>query len=105
METAIINTPMLNLETRVENRQRLTAMKKEIEKQLEDENNAIKNEMVALGLDELQVGEHKLVLSTRDGRSTLDKTELMSLGVSAEQIQKATKTGDPYLQLDVKKAK
>jgi hypothetical protein len=99
----LVNTPLLNLEARVENRQRLTAMKKEIEKQLDAETDAIKNELAAMGLDELEVGNRLVTLQIRD-RSTLDKTELISLGVTTDQIKRATKIST-YLQLDVRDKK
>lgn len=97
---ALENTPLLELQTRVENRQRLAAMKKEIEKQMETETDAIKNEMAVLGLDEMPVGDYDLTLQIRD-RSTLDKAELIALGVSTETIKKATKVST-YMQLDVR---
>jgi 2-hydroxychromene-2-carboxylate isomerase len=99
----LVNTPLLNLEARVENRQRLTAMKKEIEKQIDTETDAIKNELAAMGVDELEVGNRLVTLQIRD-RSTLDKTELISLGVTTDQIKRATKIST-YLQLDVRDKK
>lgn len=103
MEQVIENTPLPNLEARVENRQRLSLMKKEIEKQIEADTEAIKDELAALGLDETEVGDYKVTLSVRD-RATLDKTELISQGVTTEQIKRATKVST-YLQLDVRARK
>lgn len=85
-------------------RQRLAAMKDEIEQQLKDTNNDIKNEMIRLGIDEYVVGDQKLVLSVRPGRRTLDRAELIARGVPVATIEAATKAGDDFTQLDVRKA-
>jgi hypothetical protein len=96
----LTNIPTLALELRVENRQRLISMKKEIEKQIEVDTDAIKNELAALGVDDLDVGDYAVALQIRD-RSTLDKGELVALGVSADVIKRATKVST-YMQLDVR---
>lgn len=93
----------LTLEDRFALRQRLVAMKDEIDQQLKDENEAIKLDMLRLGVDEYPVGDEKFVLSVRNGRASLDKGELVALGVSTDTIARATKHGDPYTQLDVRK--
>lgn len=105
--SSLTNTvaPDLSLEQRLENRQRLSRIAAETKAQLDAENEAIKDDMVAQGLDTYRVGDEVLVLSTREGRQTLDKAELVALGVSTELIKQATKTGKDYLQLDVRKAK
>ena len=91
------------LQLLVENRQKLVAMKKEIEKQIEDATSTIKDDMIERNVMELEVGDYKLTLQLRD-RSTLDKTELVSMGVSTDVIKKATKTST-YTQLDVREKK
>lgn len=90
----------LTLEEHILLRQHLSEMKKELEKQLEAENDIIKGEMEEKGLTEVEAGDYAAVLSVRE-RSTLDKTELISMGVTTEQIKRATKVA-MYLQLDVK---
>ena len=93
----------LNLDAQIALRQKLSEMKKEIEKQLNTANEAIKVEMEEQGLTVAGEGDYEAVLSLRD-RSTLDKTELISQGVTTEQIKNATKIAT-YLQLDVRKRK
>lgn len=97
--------PGQTLEQRFENRQRLAKILDETKKQLDAENEAIKADMMAQGIDSYPVGDEVLVLSVRDGRKTLDRGELLALGVSADVIEKATKVGKDYAQLDVRKAK
>lgn len=99
----LTNTPTLAFELRVENRQRLISMKREIEKQIEGDTDAIKNELAALGVDDLDVGDYTVTLQIRD-RSTLDKGELVALGVSTDVIKRATKVST-YMQLDVRAKK
>jgi hypothetical protein len=91
----------LSLEEQILLRQNLSEMQKEIGRQLEAANTAIKAEMEEQGLTEATAGDYQAVLSLRD-RSTLDKTELISQGVTTEQIKRATKIAT-YLQLDVRK--
>lgn len=105
MAPALTVTPGLTLEQRFDNRQRLSAMLDEIDAQLKAENDAIKNDMTAAGLDEYRVGDEVLVLSVREGRKTLDKGLLVQLGVGTDVIERATKYGKDYVQLDVRKAK
>lgn len=97
--------PNLTLDQRFVNRQRLTRIAAETKAQLDAENEAIKRDMMVAGIDTYQVGDELLVLSVRDGRQTLDKAELVALGVSTDVIAKATKTGKEYTQLDVSKVK
>ena len=98
-------TTELTLEDRIANRQRLIAMKAEIEKQLEEEKAAILAEYAERDIEAFPIDEtHDLVLSVRS-RSTLDKTELISQGVTTEQIKKATKQGKDYFQLDPRERK
>ncbi len=99
----LLQTQTIGLQTRVENRQRLVAMKKEIEKQIDDDTEAIKDELTALGVDDLDVGDYTVTLQVKD-RATLDKGELVSLGVSTDLIKRATKVST-YLQLDVRAKK
>jgi hypothetical protein len=93
-------TQIIGLDFRIENRQRLTAMKKEIEKQIDDETKGIKESMEAAGLVDYDAGDVVATLSMRE-RATLDKTELISLGVSTDLIKRATKVST-YIQLDVR---
>lgn len=97
--------PELTLEARFENRQRLSRIAAETKAQLDAENEAIKADMIAAGLETYRVGDEVLVLSVRDGKRTLDKAELVALGVGTDVIEKATKVGKDYVQLDVRKAK
>lgn len=96
-----VNTvPVLSIDDRIENRQRLVQMKKEIEKQIDAETETIKDSMMAAGLENYDAGDFEAKLTVRD-RSTLDKTELVSQGVTTEQIARATKVST-YVQLDVR---
>lgn len=94
-----------SLELRMETRSKLSAMKKEIDAQLEEENKLIKADMAWLGVNEYVVGDQMFVLSARDGRATLDKGRLIELGVSTKTIEDATVTGAGYVQLNVRKVK
>ncbi len=98
MEQITALTPELT--ATIENRQRLVSMKKEIERQIDLDTEAIKNEMVAAGIDAYDAGEYTAALTVRE-RATLDKTELVNLGVSTELIKRATKVST-YVQLDVR---
>lgn len=98
-------SPGQTLEQRFETRQRLSRIAAETKAQLDAENEAIKIEMATLGIDTYRVGDEELVVSPRDGKKTLDKAELVALGVSTDIIAKATKHGKDYLQLDVRKVK
>lgn len=95
----------LSLEERFEIRQKLVAIAAETKKQLDAENDAIKADMTRQGIDTYVVGDHVLALTVKDGRATLDKGELVALGVSTETLAAATKVGKPYVQLDVRKVK
>jgi len=92
------------LQDRVLNRQRLAADIAKLKTEMDDESEAIKNEMMRLGLETLtDIPGWTPTLSVRE-RSTLDKTELISQGVSTAQIKAATKTST-YTQLDVREKK
>lgn len=93
-------TPELSLQILVETRQRLVNMQKQIELQIKDATEAIKNELAASGQEKAEIGNYVVTLSVRE-RATLDKGELVALGVSTETIAKATKTSS-YVQLDVR---
>lgn len=99
----LINTPILELGVRVDNRQRLVAMQKEITRQIDVETDCLKNELAALGIDAIDVGTHVVTLQVRD-RKTLDKGALIEQGVTVAQIERATKTST-YTQLDVRERK
>ncbi len=78
-------------------------MKHEIEKQIDAHTATIKAELIAVGQDTYDAGEFIATLTVRD-RATLDKTELVALGVSTELIKRATKMST-YVQLDVRARK
>lgn len=98
-------TPALGLtiEERIEHRQRLTAMKAEIEKQIDAETEAIKSHLIDNDLMSLDAGEFTASLTIRN-RETLDKARLIDQGVTTAQIRAATKSST-YAQLDVRKKK
>lgn len=98
-------SPDISLESRLEQRAKLQTIIDEATEQLKAENDAIKDELMRLGVDELIVGDQKIVLSVRRGRASLDKGKLVELGVSTEVIEQATKHGADYLQLDVRAVK
>lgn len=98
-------SPSVTLEDRLEQRAKLQTIIDEATSQLEAENTAIKEEMARRGVDELVVGDQKLVLSVRNGRASLDKGKLVELGVPTAIIEQATKRGKNYLQLDVRDVK
>lgn len=89
----------------VEDRQRLVAMKTEIETQIERATAIIKNEMIGLGVDHVDIGDLSVSLSVREGRATLSKTLLVGLGVSLATLDKATTHGKDYTQLDIREKK
>lgn len=97
--------PALTLDERLLNIQRLKKIIAEADAQLTVEVSTAKDDMARQGLDSYTVGDSVFVLTPKDGKKTLDKAELVALGVSTETIAKATKTGKEYLQLDVRKVK
>ena len=103
MDLTQTNLTVLDLQQNVENRQRLCAMKTQIEKQIDEETGVIKNEMAARGIEALDVADFNVTLSVRD-RKTLDRTLLIEAGVSTNVIEACMKTAT-YLQLDVRKAR
>ena len=98
-----INTPALELVATIEDRQRLIGMKKEIEAQIDAHTATIKAELIAVGQDTYDAGDYTATLTVRE-RATLDKTELISQGVTTEQIKRATKVST-YVQLDIRARK
>ena len=96
-------SPSTTIESRLENRIRLAAMRAEIDAQLEAENDAIKEYLIDAGLDTVAVGDYTATLSINT-RSTLDKTALVEAGVTTDQIKRATKTST-FAKLDVRKKK
>ena len=98
-----VNTPTLDLTLTIANRQRLVAMKQEIEKQIEADTTTIKDAMIGACEDTYDAGEYLATLTVRE-RATLGKAELVAYGVSTELIKRATKVSE-YIQLDVKAKK
>lgn len=98
-------TPSQTLEERHEIRRYLAEQIADLQQRLDFETQAIKDQMTAEGIDTYTIGDEVLVLSARNGKSSLDKTLLVELGVSTDVIAKATKTGKPYVQLDVRARK
>lgn len=96
-------SPSLTIEDHFELRQRLIATLDELNDQLKQTNDAIKDEMCARGIEDYVIGDDRLVLSVREGRKTLDRAALIFLGVPEETIAQATKQGEPYTQLDVRR--
>lgn len=96
-------SPTLTIEERVENRQRLVAMKAEIEKQIDAETEYLKEYLMENDLVALSAGEYQVNLTIRT-RDTLDKARLVDQGVTTQQIKAATKSST-YAQLDVRKKK
>ncbi len=96
-------TLSLDIAATIENRQRLVGMKKEIERQIDLDTEAIKRVMVEEEKESVEAGEFTATLTVRE-RATLDKTELISQGVTTEQIKRATKVST-YVQLDVRARK
>ena len=96
-------TLSLELTATIENRQKLLGMKKEIERQIDLDTKAIKDVMEAACEDVYEAGDYTATLTVRE-RATLDKTELISQGVTTEQIKRATKVST-YVQLDVRTRK
>lgn len=106
----LTQTLSTELELHLDDRTRLSNMAKEVKKQLDAVNQTIKDKMIAGGAEqmpngdlELVIGDRRLVLAMQDGRRTLDKGELIALGVGTDLIEQATKTGEPFLKLDVRK--
>lgn len=92
----------LNLEVVVGDRQRLVAMRKEIDAQIEDATDTIKEFMILNDLTACEIGDVTASLTVREGRATLDRMALVSLGVGTDVIERATKHGKPYTQLDIR---
>lgn len=97
----LTTTPTLELLARVARRQALAAEIKSLQEEMDVESALIKADMMAQGIDSLDAGEWTAALTLRE-RKTLDKGELVALGVSTETIAKATKVNE-YVQLDVRK--
>ena len=93
----------VDIDILLSDRQRLAAMKKEIDAQLEEANGSIRQELIDRGLDTYQTDDYTVSLSVRE-RKTLDKGLLVELGVGTDVIEKATKASS-YVQLDVRAKK
>jgi len=96
---------ILTLEDRVRNRQRLKAEIKDLEEVVERENAEIKAECQRLGItDYLVDGKWRVDYNPFSTKTTLDKTALVELGVTTEQIKQATKE-TTFEKLDVREVK
>jgi hypothetical protein len=101
--TGVSNTLRTNLEATISYRQGLVLEQKRIAKLIDEATDAIKNEMLAQGLDTFDTGLFVSKMSVRE-RATLDKQALIDEGVSTDQIFKATKVST-FIQLDVREKK
>lgn len=93
----------LELAQRLETRARLALMLKEIQAQLDTENEAIKDYMIEAELQTLAAGGYTASLSVQT-RQSLDKVKLVDAGVTIDQIKVATTT-TTFAKLDVRKQK
>jgi hypothetical protein len=87
----------------LERRLQLKATEALTKRELETVNDEIKNALVQAGELDVVVDGQRVTLDMEREKSTLDKQRLLELGVSTEQIKRATKVST-YVQLDVRKA-
>lgn len=87
----------------LESRQKLKAVEAAAKAEIDKINDDIKNALIQADTLDIVVAGQRVTLDLEREKSTLDKQRLLEVGVSTEQIQKATKTST-YVQLDVRKA-
>lgn len=88
----------------LERRQTLKAAENLAKAEIDATNDEIKNALVQAGELDVVVDGQRVTLDMERQKSSLNVQRLLELGVSTEQIQKATKVST-YVQLDVRKAK
>jgi hypothetical protein len=97
--------PEIDLQLLLDQRDEAKARIKDAEADVDNIDEAIRAEMIARGVETLKLGDRTIALTAVEGRKTLDKLKLASLGVSTDVIAQATTTGQAHMRLDVRKAK
>jgi hypothetical protein len=102
-----VNTLSLTVEplpTLTQRAEQLLALKTDLEAALEQAKSDLKELVVENGGDPIIVGDKRVSLDIMPGRQTLDKQKLVEQGVTTDIILAATKRGDDYTQLSVRKS-
>jgi hypothetical protein len=97
--------PEIDLQLLLDQRDEAKAREKDAKADVDNIDEAIRAEMIARGVETLKLGDRTIALTAVEGRKTLDAAALVAQGVATDVIQAATKQGQPYVRLDVRKAK
>jgi hypothetical protein len=89
----------------IENRQNMLAVVSELQAQIDAIDEEVKQRMMREGCLKITVNGVPISVTRCKGRSSLDKTKLIELGVLPATIAAATKTGDGYDRFTVGEAK
>lgn len=82
----------------------LVTQKLEAEKSLAEAKEGLEALVIENDGEPIIAGENKVTLSSMPGRATLTKEKLVECGVATDIIEKATRRGDDYMVLNVRKA-